>query len=133
MFTDLLNIERLQRLMADLSRRAHAIQDRYHEAGCTEAEKRGIRLLKEWLSSEQLTQYESHRYFDVVGCQSGKRYRIRYGAGMNVCQIDSRGKIEAGLCFVPSELLVPGDVMLAQKIALETDEWSALAVAKRFG
>jgi hypothetical protein len=28
--------------------------------------------------------------------------------------------------------LVPGDVMLAQKIALETDELAALAVAKRF-
>jgi hypothetical protein len=27
---------------------------------------------------------------------------------------------------------VPGDVMLAQKIALETDELAALAVANRF-
>jgi hypothetical protein len=34
------------------------------------------------------------------------------------------------LCFAPKEQLVPGDVMLAQKIALETDEWGALAVAK---
>ena len=31
----------------------------------------------------------------------------------------------AGLCFVPNETLVAGDVMLAQKIALETDEWGA--------
>jgi hypothetical protein len=28
--------------------------------------------------------------------------------------------------------LVPGDVMLAQKIALETDELGALMVAKQF-
>ena len=51
---------------------------------------------------------------------------------MNITQIGSRANVEAGLCFVPLELLVAGDVMLAQKIALETDEWSALAVAKRF-
>ena len=38
----------------------------------------------------------------------------------------------AGLCFVPDEALVAGDVMLTQKIALETDEYSALAVARRF-
>jgi len=91
-----------------------------------------IKLLKDWLSPEQLTQYESYRYFDVIGGLSGKRYRIRYGVGMNIHEIDSRGRVLAGLCFVPSETLVAGDVMLAQKIALETDEWSALAVAKRF-
>jgi len=37
-----------------------------------------------------------------------------------------------GLCFVPMGHLVPGDVMLAQKIALETNEVGALAVANRF-
>jgi hypothetical protein len=51
---------------------------------------------------------------------------------MNVTQIDSRGNVEEGLCFVPNEPLVAGDIMLAQKIALEEDEWSTLAVAKRF-
>ena len=34
--------------------------------------------------------------------------------------------------FVPVGYLVAGDVMLAQKIALETNELSALAVANRF-
>ena len=80
---------------------------------------RGISLLKGWLSPEQLAQYESYRYFDVTGRQTGKRYRIRYGVGMNIYEIDSRGRRLAGLCFVPSETLVAGDVMLAQKIALE--------------
>jgi hypothetical protein len=37
-----------------------------------------------------------------------------------------------GWCFVPRGPLVAGDVMLAQKIALETDESGALAVAKNF-
>ena len=50
---------------------------------------------------------------------------------MNVSEIDQRGRMIAGLCFAPEEDLVAGDVMLTQKIA-ETDEWSALAVARRF-
>jgi hypothetical protein len=33
------------------------------------------------------------------------------------------------VCFAPVGALVQGDVMLAQKIALETDEQSALTVA----
>jgi hypothetical protein len=132
MLRNLLKTDRLRRILVVASRRARAIGNRCFEAGCTQAELRGISLLKGWLSPEQLTQYESYRYFDVIGGQSGKRYRIRYGAGMNIFEIDSRGRRLAGLCFVPSETLVAGDVMLAQKIALETDEWSALAVARRF-
>ena len=114
------------------ARRARAIRNWYLESGCTQAEIRGINLLKEWLSPEQLAQYECYRYFDVIGRQSGKRYRIRYGSAMNICEMDSRGRIAAGWCFAPHETLVAGDVMLAQKIALETDEWSALAVARKF-
>jgi hypothetical protein len=37
-----------------------------------------------------------------------------------------------GWCFVPCTPLVAGDVVLAQKIALETNERGALAVAKSF-
>ena len=36
------------------------------------------------------------------------------------------------LCFVPSGGLVAGDVMLVQKIALETNEQTTLAVANPF-
>ena len=38
-----------------------------------------------------------------------------------------------GWCFVPQGRLVPGDVMLAQKIALETSEIRVLSVAMKFG
>ncbi|WP_246649579.1 hypothetical protein [Bradyrhizobium canariense] len=37
-----------------------------------------------------------------------------------------------GWCFVLERALVAGDVMLAQKIALETDEAAVLALANRF-
>ena len=43
-----------------------------------EAEARGLKLLKEWLSPAQLSVYETHRYFDVVGCDSGATYRIHH-------------------------------------------------------
>jgi len=51
---------------------------------------------------------------------------------MNVCELDDAGLPQSGWCFVPNVHLVTGDVMLAQKIALETDERAALAVANRF-
>jgi hypothetical protein len=96
------------------------------------SEARGLRLLRSWLSSEQRAQFDAKRYFDVIGCDSGKRYRIHYGAATNVHEIDTAGFPKVGWCFVPVGYLVAGDVMLAQKIALETNEFGALAVAKGF-
>ena len=51
---------------------------------------------------------------------------------MNLCEMESAERARGGWCFVPSACLVAGDVMLAQKIALETNERGALAVAKSF-
>jgi hypothetical protein len=96
-------------------------------------EARGQRLLKEWLSPAQLVQYTANDHFDVTGSDSGKRYRIRYGTAVNIHEVDGAGHAKIGLCFVPEGHLVSGDVMLAQKIALETDECAALLVAKTFG
>ena len=93
---------------------------------------RGITLLREWLSPEQQAQFDAHRHFDVIGCDTGTRYRIRHGAAPNVHEIDAAGRSVIGWCFAPSGPLVAGDVMLAQKIALETNERAALAIANRF-
>jgi hypothetical protein len=95
-------------------------------------EARGLKLLREWLSATQLAQFNAGGHFDVCGCHSGKRYRIRYGASMNVHEIDGIGNPLVCWCFIPSGDLVLGDIMLAQKIALETNELAALAVANRF-
>ncbi len=95
-------------------------------------EARGVDLLREWLSPEQRAQFDTQRYFDVVGCDSGKRYRIYYGAITNVHEIDDRDRLLVAWCFVPEGPLVSGDVMLAQKIALENSECAALAVDNRF-
>ena len=95
-------------------------------------EARGLNLLREWLSPEQLAQFDAKGYFDVIGCHSRKKYRIRCGLSANIDELDVAGVPRIGWCFVPEIYLVAGDVMLAQKIALETNERDALAVANRF-
>jgi hypothetical protein len=85
-------------------------------------EQRGLKLLREWLSQEQLAQYDAHRYFEVIGRHTGKRYRVCRGNGANIIELDDAALPRTGWCFVPRDPLVAGDVMLAQKIALETDE-----------
>ena len=134
MFENLLRFsrDRLRPLLTNGLRQAQVIRNRYREAGCTETEARAIKLLKKWLSAQQLAQFNAHRYFDVIGCHTGKKYRIRYGTATNIYEFDCAGRPQSVLCFVPNHPLVAGDVMLAQKIALEIDEWSAVAVAKRF-
>jgi hypothetical protein len=95
-------------------------------------EARGRRLLRNWLSEGQRAQFDAFNFFDVIGCHTARRYRIYYATAANVEEFDKVGKPLIRYCFVPRGDLVPGDVMLAQKIALETDEVAALAVANKF-
>jgi hypothetical protein len=88
--------------------------------------------LRQWLSTSQRKQFDANEYFDVIGCDTGRRYRIYYGRAMNVHELDEAGRLKMGWCFLPKGYLVAGDVMLAQKIALETFEGGALKVAQRF-
>lgn len=96
-----------------------------------ETEARALTLLKEWLSPKQLACYERFRYFDVVGSDTGTRYRIHHGTQTNIDELGNTGQHVCKWCFVPEGELVAGDVMLAQKVALETNERGALSVAHR--
>lgn len=116
--------------LAQYIREVQAARERYRARFATR-EERGVNLLREWLSPEQRAQFDSKRYFDVIGCDSGKRYRIHYGETTNVHEIGDDDLPSVGWCFTPVGSLVAGDVMLAQKIALETYEYGALAVANR--
>lgn len=116
------------RHIADMVRAARARQ----QARLDDREARGMTLLREWLSPQQLWQLEAYNYFEVIGCNSGTRYRIQYGVSTNVVELDGDGRPRLGWCFIPEGNLVAGDVMLAQKIALETNERGALAIAKQF-
>ena len=102
------------------------------EAGASShADKKALALLRPWLSPEQVKQYDSQKHFDVIGSDTGSRYRIRHGYMMNIDQLDSAGNKVCAWCLVPVGNLAAGDCMLAQKIALETFESKALAVANR--
>jgi hypothetical protein len=68
--------------------------------------------------------------FEVTGCDSGKRYRMSHGTSMNIHE--PAGRPHVGWCLAPKGHLVAGDVMLAQKIALEIDERGARSVANEF-
>ena len=96
-----------------------------------EAEARALTLLKGWLSPGQRICYERFRYFDVVGSDTGTRYRIHHGTQTNIDELSTNDDLVCKWCFVPEGDLVAGDVMLAQKVALETNERGALSVAHR--
>jgi hypothetical protein len=97
-----------------------------------EEEARGLKLLQENLSPDQQEQHGRFGYFDVVGGNTGKRYRIKYGFQLNVALLDNRGRTKAVLCFAPEGNLPAGDVMLAQKLALELFETDTLKIANKF-
>ena len=140
--------ERFRLFLSECGRRARVLRDRLRRQpdrmgpssrfvlgfryGYGEREARGLKLLKQWLSPEQFAQYDAKSYFEVIGCHSGKRYRVNRGTSMNIHELDGAGCPCVGWCFVPKGHLAAGDIMLAQKIALETDERDALAVANRF-
>jgi hypothetical protein len=94
-------------------------------------EDRAVRLLQENLSPAQRSQYQQHQYFEVVGGTSGKRYRIRDGLSMNIEELRKDGSLACRWCFSPRGGFAMGDVMLAQKLALELYECEALGVANR--
>jgi hypothetical protein len=97
--------------------------------GVETSHRKSLRLLLEWLTPEQEAELAKTGSFHVVGEATGVRYRISgrepnhnvhaLGDGTELCR----------LCFEPKGNLPVGDRLLAQKLALETDERSALAVA----
>src|SRR6516165_5434006 len=130
-------MHRAQRsVMVRACSRLNAIRELYRNflnLARSREERRGLRLMQDWLSPAQRQQFERFGYFDVVGCASGTVYRIYHSVtAPNVYKINEVGRRKQAVCFAPIGPLVKGDVMLAQKIALETDEQSALAVANIF-
>jgi hypothetical protein len=95
------------------------------------AYKRGMTLLLEHLSPNQRKEFLRLGHFHVIGGTTGKRYRISRGRQMNVHQLDHENLRACVWCFYPVGGLVDGDVMLAQKLALELFEEDALAIANR--
>lgn len=93
--------------------------------------KKALWLLKSWLTREQRESLAKHNWFVVIGNKTRYRYRINHGSVFNVTQLGDSDTRIRNLCFVPDNAPYPGDIMLAQKIMLETDEERALQIANK--
>lgn len=88
-------------------------------------------MLLEHLSQEQREQYEEHEAF-LAEAPSGRRYLILYGMTSNVAELDENNRQIARYCIHARQRGVPvEDVMLAQKLLIETNEEEFLRIANR--
>lgn len=92
-------------------------------------EQRAYQLLDAHLSSTQRAQFSALGRFEVTGCDTGSRYVIRNLTSININELDCRGECVRKWCFGPKGNLAAGDVLLAQKFALECFESEALSLA----
>ena len=108
--------------------------------GGPEAETVALEGLRQWLSWDELRDFDNHGHFFVTGGLSGRRYRIRKNdANYNVDEIGDDGRPIAKLCFGPVSSSVwdfggtfpKGDVLLDQKFGLVHDECETLRIANR--
>ena len=63
----------------------------------------------------------------MICSDSGSVFRIYHGTQTNIEELNNAGEPVCRWCFMPVGYLAAGDVMLAQKIALETNEAGALS------
>lgn len=94
------------------------------------AKERSFELLKAWLDPQQLASFQEHQYFEVTGSDSGVRYRLRPQSAFGIEALTGRRKGTL-YCVVPTGAPALGDILLAQKIGLETNERATLARANK--
>lgn len=105
------------------------------EQRAQEATERARELLRGLLTEEQWQEYDDHETFTVIG-SSGQRFRIDHGTTGNVTTVDSDGYPLVAYCAHPElydqdshRYLPTEDVLVAQALALMTDDAAFLAVA----
>ena len=124
-FDDLVRVERLRRGIGSsagplsLAQRQELAKDR------------ATALLLDSLSACQRHQYKDHRYFDVIGGESGKRYRIWHRTMQNIEELGAQGERRCIWCVHPADVPLC-DVLLAQKTALESFERDTLRIANGY-
>lgn len=95
-------------------------------------EQKAEDLLCAWLTTAQRACLEKNGFFIVKGSATGALYRISKGVVFNVVLLHSATGLPAQkLCFAPVNIAYSGDIMLAQKIMLETDELQAKRIANK--
>jgi hypothetical protein len=91
---------------------------------------RSLELLRAWLAPAQLADFERTGSFEVIGGSSGVRYLLHSKYSFGIEPLEGR-QLGSLLCVVPRNAPALGDILLAQKIGLETSERATLARANR--
>lgn len=91
-------------------------------------EKRARKLLDEYLTVEQQKTYAFNGSIIVTGNKTGKKYEVHHPS---VYELDDNNERGDYFCFYPTGGLCSHDIVLAKKIALETNEEETLKIANR--
>lgn len=97
------------------------------------ADVRALHLLRRHLSPKQLETFDRWDYFDAIGNYTGRTYRILWHeAGFNYTIVRLSKSLlspDGEFCLTVNGRLPRGDVVLAQKFAIETREADFLRTA----
>lgn len=96
-----------------------------------QATERARQLLVAMLDREQQEEFAKNRSFIVHTKDRQRRYQVTYGTAGNVLLLNPAGQTIAKFCIHPEEEVPTPDVMLAQKLLLETDEQQFLKIANK--
>jgi hypothetical protein len=89
-----------------------------YAAQCHDPETNCRIPLRQWLSPEQVTQYEARGAFEVVGSKTGKRYRIEGRRQQNVCESTGRAAVSAACASCPRAVSLQATSCCARKSPL---------------
>jgi hypothetical protein len=92
------------------------------------AQRRAKALLHQFLTREQRWDLRGSKSFTVVA-QDGRTYQITEGTCNNVRRIEADGSVRWRLCLVTKSSVPTYDLMLMQKLLLETDVETFLRTA----
>jgi hypothetical protein len=96
-----------------------------------EKQAMAIDLMLDWLTPAQQECLTKNKYFEAVGSDTKKIYRVYPGHIFNVHEMDKEEKASIRWCFQPRDAPYLGDMMLAQKLTIEADEATLLKVANK--
>lgn len=102
------------------ARASRDLQRLIRHAELEEARNKSRALLEEFLDDDQKAELVAAERFHVQGLD-GHRYQIRVGQAHNVFRVDDSGQKLVEYCLITKGLLPVCDLLLTQKILLETD------------
>jgi hypothetical protein len=105
------------RLDAARQRNEEAMIEETHDL--LRAKRRSLGLMMSLLSPEQRLEFETCRYFHVIGGSTGTLYRIRVAAFANIDIPGPHGRTMYRLCAHPAGDVPVYDVMAAQLLHLQ--------------